>query len=146
MEEETLHIRNLKLWSAALLAGIAALTVPATQVSASATGCVNGAPSSCVRVIGASTFVDSVGGGVVLAVRQSVRGHFTTYSTEARFAFTSPNQTYWNQSWWHFATFWGPLSRLNHTVPDGSQICSTFWEWKGGGYVHHAPACETVHR
>jgi hypothetical protein len=140
------HIRNLKLWSAALLAGVAALTLPATQVSASATGCVNGSPSSCVRVIGASTYVNSVGGGVVLGARQSVRGHFETYSFEARFRFNSLNQTYWNQSWWHYSTFWGPLFTINHPVPDGSKICSVFWEWKGGGYVWHSPACETVHR
>lgn len=141
-----MHIRNLKLTSAALLPGIAALTIPATQVSASATGCVNGSPSSCVRVIGSSTYVNAVGGGVVLAARQSARGHFQTYSYDAKFQFTTQNQTYWNQSWWHYSTMWGPLYKVNHAVPDGSKICSVFWEWKAGGYLHHAPACETVHR
>jgi hypothetical protein len=42
---------------------------------------------------------------------------------------------------------WGPQFRINRNVPNGTQICSRFWEMRNGNYINppHSPACETVH-
>jgi len=84
---------------------------------------------------------------VVLGARQSARGHFETYSFQGQIHLNTPDQTYWNQSWWHFSTMWGPQFRINRNVPNGTQICSRFWEMRNGNYINppHSPACETVH-
>jgi hypothetical protein len=100
--------RHLRALAAALTLGVGgALTLPVMTASASADGCVRSElpPNSCVTVVGSSTYVDTAGGGVLLSARQSARGHFQVYSVEARFDFQSPDQTYWNESY-YADTFW----------------------------------------
>jgi hypothetical protein len=137
-------VRNLVAPLAIALGAMAVFAVPA---AASATGCVfsNPAPRSCVQVIGASTFVDKAGGGVNLGPRQSARGHFLVYDTDGWFhPINSNDTTYWNQSWFHAATFWGPNNIVNMYLPNQDRICAIFWQRRGTGYVRHSPACETV--
>ena len=127
---------------------LGAMTLFAVPASASANGCVwsDNAPRSCVQVIGSSTFVNNAGGGVNLGVRQSARGHFEVYDSSHYInpPLNSSDTTYWNQSYFHTATFWGPDNRINRYFPDRDVICAIFWERRGTGYVRHNPACETV--
>jgi hypothetical protein len=131
---------------ALLIVLVGALLVSAVPAAASGDGCAWWAsqPRSCVQVVGASTHVTSARGGVNLGPRQSARGHFEVYDTSRLIDFNSSDETYWNQSWLHQATFWGPARTLNRYFPDGDQICAIFWERRGGGYTRHAPACITV--
>jgi hypothetical protein len=129
-----------------LAAALGAIFVAATPAAASADGCVwsSATPRSCVQVVGSSTYVNSARGGVNLAVRQSARGHFQVYDTRGYFNRNTTEQTYWNQSWWHAQTFWGPNITLNKYLPNRDQVCAIFWERRGGNYIRHSPACITI--
>jgi hypothetical protein len=111
------------------------------KAQASATGCVWSQPTpiSCVKVVGAGTWVDSVAGGVNLAARQSARGHFRVYGHG--FSVYTSDATYWNQSWWHRQTFWGPSFRMNRNLPAGSNVCAAFYDLQRGW---RPPACVRI--
>lgn len=112
------------------------------QAQASASGCVysQSTPRSCVSVVGSGTYVNSVTGGVQLAVRQSARGFFHVWGSGFSY-YTSPDVTYWNQSYWHLQTYWGQRFNINRNLPNGSKVCASFWDsrlgWRNG-------ACETI--
>ena len=59
--------------------------------------------------------------------------------------FTSAVATYQNNSFIKH-TKWGPSFPVNRDLPDGSKVCANFIESKGGGYIEHPAACETIHR
>jgi hypothetical protein len=111
------------------------------QAQASATGCVwsQAVPRSCVKVIGSSTYVNSIAGGVNLGPRQSARGHFHVWGSG--FSYYTSDATYWNQSWWHLATYWGQTFPIGRNLPNGSKVCAAFYDtrlgWRNG-------ACETI--
>jgi hypothetical protein len=131
-----------------LAAVLGAILVSAVPASASADGCVwsESTPISCVRVVGSSTYVNSATGGVNLGARQSARGSFHTYDTSRKFNVQTQEYTYWNQSWWHRQTFWGPTRTLNRYLPNNDQVCSSFWERRGNHVIRHSPACITIVR
>ena len=134
---------------AALILAMSGVVASTTTASAAADGCVWSEPTpiSCVQVWGASLRVDSARAGVDLAVRQSARGHFHVYATGPRgFSEVSRSDvTYWNQSWVHHHTFWGPSASVMRDLPNGTRVCGEFVEYKGGRYIDHTPACVTVH-
>jgi hypothetical protein len=124
---------------------VGTLLVSAVPAAASAERCNGlGTPRSCVQVIGSSVYVSSARGGVDLDRRQSTRGHFEVYDTSRLIDFNSPDEVYWNQSWFHAETVWGPVRTLNRSFPSGDEICAIFWERRGTGYTWHVPACITV--
>src|SRR2546423_9619417 len=77
---------------AALLGLIVVSAVPA---SASADGCVwsQSTPISCVQVVGSSTYVDTIRGGVNLGARQSARGSFYMYDSSHYFVAYTQDRT-----------------------------------------------------
>ncbi len=145
-----MRTRRCRWITAAIAALTALLTAPVHSVFASASGCTGArGPASCVTVNGASTYVDSVAGGVRLGPHSTTRGYLEVGSAEAQFDFKTPVQTYYNASRSFDSTNWGPSQRVGRQVPDRSFICAWFWEEQSNGartwYVRHDPACETVH-
>jgi hypothetical protein len=111
------------------------------QAAAAADGCVKSSrhPQSCVKVIGAGLWVDAVAGGVDLTPRQSVHGYFRVWGSG--FDETTGSGTWWNQSYWHHKTYWGPAMRIGRSLPNHSKVCAQLIDSHGA----HAPACETIH-
>jgi hypothetical protein len=132
---KTLRRRLVATVGAAMIGLTLAAALPG-QAQASASGCAYA--NSCVRVVGAGTFVNNVTGGFDLAVRQSVRGEFNVRGPG--FSFWSPVATYWNQSWWHRHTAWGPTFQLNRYLPNGSKVCAQFYD----NQRLYNQACETI--
>lgn len=124
---------------AALLATLA-LALP-TPAHASADGCVYSSwnPRSCVQVVGAGLWVDSVRPGVNLLPRGSFHGYFHIWGSG--FSHTTGTGTSWNQSWFHDQTFWGPVFHIQRDLPNGSRVCAQAIDSNGV----HSPACETIH-
>ena len=121
----------------------------ATPVHASADGCThpqNFDPGSCIRVIGVGLYVESIQGGAYLFPRQSLQGH-----NEIRWGNVirnTPNQVFWNQSFFVRQGVYGATIPIRATFGDGTQICSYLWKYNGGtDYTGpYGPACVTVHR
>ncbi len=130
---------------AAVAIAVAATVAAPVTSSASATGCVSGTnPNSCVAVNGASTYVESVAGGVYLDSNASAVGHFHVYG--AGIDFRSSDARYTAGFFDHER--YGPPFSVKRDLPDGSRVCAEFLEdtRHDGSYVYHSPACETIHR
>jgi hypothetical protein len=132
----TLTFIATALAAMALLAG----ALP-RQAAAAADGCVKSSPhpQSCVRVVGSSLWVDAVAGGVDLLPRQSVHGYFRVWGSG--FDETTRSGTWWNQSYWHHKTYWGPAIHIGRNLRNHSKVCAQLIDTHGA----HAPACETIH-
>jgi hypothetical protein len=130
--------------TAALIAGlfgIGALAV-APSALASASGCTgnDGFPASCIEILGGGTYVTSMSGKVQLQIRQNVVGHFRL--TGPGLSLSSPDRTYWNQSYFHHQTY-GYKWSFNRNVARG-RYCSSFIQRTLTGYRVKPPACKTV--
>ena len=68
------------------------------------------------------------------------------YDSSHYFVAYTQDRTYWNQSWWHRQTFWGPTLNWNNNLPNGDRVCSSFWERRGNQLIRHSPACITIVR
>jgi hypothetical protein len=132
-----------RLAAALAAAGVALLLAIALpgQAQASASGCVDSQPTprSCVAVVGSGTYVNSVTGGVQLGIRQSARGHFHVWGPG--FSYNTNDATYWNQSWWHLQTYWGPTFAIGRNLPNGSKVCAAFYDTRLGW---RNAACKTI--
>lgn len=74
------------------------------------------------------------------APRQSVHGYFRVWGSG--FDETTGSGTWWNQSYWHHKTFWGPAIHIGRNLPNGSKVCAQLIDTHGA----HAAACETIYR
>jgi hypothetical protein len=138
----------LKILTVLVSVGLATLTA-ASRAEASADACTGLAGGSCIRVVGAGLFVQSVAPGIKLFPRKSMKGHFEVWTVGAGgagFHYNTTENVYWNQSWVGFRAIWGPTRNLRRYLPNNARVCARFWTFTSGTWRGHGDVCVKVHR
>jgi len=103
--------------------------------------------ATCLNVVGQGVHVGGIGPGVVLDPGESKYGHHEVWGDQgARLHINTPARSWVNPRRWRATEVWGEGIPINRNFPDGSRICSSFWEHAPGGPVRRGIACVTVVR